>query len=120
MNPENPVIKLCIEGTQAEFQGDVEMARILYQQAWEASMDEYEACIAAHYVAHLQKDPQARFYWNQIALEKANLVKDARAQEFYPSLYLNMGQSYEMLGQHLEARRYYDLAANLGVVHQEN
>ena len=120
MNPENLVIKLCIEGTQAEFQGDVEMARILYQQAWEASMDEYEACIAAHYVAHLQKDPQACFYWNQIALQKANLVKDARAQEFYPSLYLNMGQSYEMLGQHLEARRYYDLAANLGVVHQEN
>ena len=51
MNLDNPVNKLCMEGTQAEFQGGFGNARILYQQAWDAAHDEYGACIAAHYVA---------------------------------------------------------------------
>jgi tetratricopeptide (TPR) repeat protein len=118
MNLDNPAIKLCIEGTQAEFQGQIETARSLYQRAWEAIQDDYEACIAAHYVARLQVNHQERLYWNRIALEKANAVTDDSVQEFYPSLFLNLGQSYELLGNLHEARRYYGLAAELGVIHQ--
>ena len=117
MNPDNPVIKLCMEGTQAEFQGLLPAARSFYQKAWEAAQDDYEACIAAHYVAHLQTDPQERLHWNQVAPEKANAVTDQSVQDFYPSLFLNMGQSYELLGNVSEAKRYYDLAAELGAVH---
>jgi tetratricopeptide (TPR) repeat protein len=118
MNLDNPVIKLCIEGTQAEFQGQIEKARSLYQRAWEVVQDDYDACIAAHYVARHQENPKERLYWNQIALDKANVVTDNSVQEFYPSLFLNMGQSYELLGNLNEAKRYYDLAAELGVIHQ--
>jgi tetratricopeptide (TPR) repeat protein len=118
MNLDNPVIKLCIEGTQAEFQGQIEKARSLYQRAWEVIQDDYDACIAAHYVARHQENPKERLYWNQIALDKANVVTDNSVQEFYPSLFLNMGQSYELLGNLNEAKRYYDLAAELGVIHQ--
>ena len=119
MNPDNPVVKLCIEGTQAEFQGLIAKARSLYQEAWNTAQDDYEACIAAHYVAHLQEDPQERLHWNQVALEKANAVTDQSVQDFYPSLFLNMGQSHELLGNDREAKRYYDLAAALGVIHHD-
>jgi tetratricopeptide (TPR) repeat protein len=118
MDLHNPVIKICIEGTQAEFKGQINRARRLYQQAWEAARDDFEACIAAHYVARHQDDPEKKLYWNQIALERADAVGDGRAQEFYPSLYLNMGHSYELLGNQAEAKRYYDLAAALGVTHR--
>ena len=118
MNLDNPVIKLCIEGTQAEFQGLADQARSLYQKAWEVAQDDYEACIAAHYVARFQENHQDRLYWNQVALDKANAVTDNGVQEFYPSLFLNMGQSYELLGNFSEAKRYYGLAAALGVIHQ--
>jgi tetratricopeptide (TPR) repeat protein len=118
MNPDNPVIKLCIEGSQAEFQGLIEKARSLYQKAWEAAQDDYDACIAAHYVARHQKSYEERLRWNQVALDKTNAVTDNSIQEFYPSLFLNMGQSYELLGNFSEAKQYYDLAAELGVVHQ--
>ena|SRR5215204_2134897 len=118
MNLDNPVIKLCIEGTQAEFQGQIEKARSLYQKAWEAIQDDYDACIAAHYVARHQDNHHERLHWNQVALDKANAIPDSRVQEFYPSLFLNMGQSYELLGDLLEAKRYYDLAADLGVIHK--
>jgi tetratricopeptide (TPR) repeat protein len=113
----NPVIQLCIEGIQAEYLGQVEKARLLYQKAWETAQDDYEACAAAHYVAHLEEDPGQKLMWNQVALEKAQASPDPLVQDFYPSLYLNMGQSYETLGNLEEARRYYDLAEKLGVKH---
>lgn len=118
MNLENPVIKLCMEGTQAEFQGLIDKARSFYQKAWEAAQDDYEACVAAHYVARHQEDHRERLRWNQIALDKANVVNDQSVQGFYPSLFLNMGQSYELLGEFQEAKRYYGLAAELGIIHQ--
>jgi tetratricopeptide (TPR) repeat protein len=118
INLDNPVIGLCIEGTQAEFQGQIEKARSLYQKAWEIVQDDYDACIAAHYVARHQENHQERLHWNQVALDKANAVTDGSIQEFYPSLFLNMSQSYELLGNLSEARRYYNLAAELGVIHQ--
>jgi tetratricopeptide (TPR) repeat protein len=117
MDLNNPVIKLCIEGTQAEFQGQVDRARSFYKKAWEAAQDDYEACIAAHYVARHQDDPQERFHWNQVALNKAQTAGDQRVAEFFPSLYLNMGQSYELLGKNDEAKQYYDLAAEMGIHH---
>jgi hypothetical protein len=118
MDLENPVIKFCVEGTQAEFQGQIDKARSLYQQAWEAVQNDYDACIAAHYMARHQENLNDRLSWNQLALDRANLVKDGSIQDFYPSLYLNMGQSFELLGNDVEAKRYFDLAANLGAIHR--
>lgn len=118
MNPDNPVIKLCLQGTQAELLRQIEQARSFYQQAWQAAQDDYEACIAAHYMARHQDDPHERLHWNQVALDRANAVTDDSVEEFYPSLFLNMGRSYELLGDADEARRYYNLAAELGVIHQ--
>jgi tetratricopeptide (TPR) repeat protein len=119
VEPNNLVIKLCVKGTQAEFRGQIDLAHSYYQKAWESAQDDYEACIAAHYVARHQDDPQQRLHWNQVALDKAKAVEDGRVEEFYPSLYLNMGQSYEFLGKRAEAKQYYDLAAELGVCHQD-
>ncbi len=118
MDVENPVIKLCMEGSRAELEGRAADAHLLYQQAWEVAQDDYEACIAAHYVARHQARPKETLRWNQTALDRAEAVGDARVQAFYPSLYLNMGHAYELLGDPEEAQRYYGLAADLGFPHQ--
>lgn len=118
MNTNNPVIQLCLQGTRAEFERRLEDARKLYQQAWQAHTDDYEACIAAHYVARFQDSPEDTLRWNQAALQHANAVNDDRISEFLPSLYLSLGRSYENLGDADEAERYYGLAAELGVPHQ--
>ena len=120
MDLENPVIKLCLEGTRAEFEGRVEVARALYQQAWEASHDDFEACVAAHYLARFQANPEDFLFWNQESLKHANAIKDDSVKEFYPSLYLNLGRSYELLGNQAEAQRFYELAAELGLIHRSD
>jgi tetratricopeptide (TPR) repeat protein len=118
MDLNNAIVKLCLQGTQAEFEGRNEEACEFYRQAWEAVTDDYEACIAAHYMARCQESPQQIFYWNQVALERAEAVNQERVKDFYPSLYLNMGQSYELLGNRAEAEKYYQQAAVLGARHQ--
>jgi tetratricopeptide (TPR) repeat protein len=118
VDTNDPVIKLCIAGTQAEFQGRVDEARALYLQAWKAASDDYQACIAAHYMARYQENPKEALAWNQEALRRADSVMDDRAKSFYSSLYLNMGQSHELLGEQSQAHKYYELAAALGVAHQ--
>jgi hypothetical protein len=118
MDTSNPVVQLCLQGSRAEFERRLEAARSLYQQAWEARTDDYDACIAAHYLARFQDGPEESLRWNQLALLHAEAADDERVREFYPSLYLNLGRSHEILGNQAEAKRYYDLAAKLGVTHQ--
>ncbi len=111
MDPNNPVVQLCVAGMQAEGEGSYETARHLFQQAWETAQDHFEQCIAAHYVARHQPTPQQTLHWNEEALRHADAVTDGRVQGFYPSLYLNLGHCHEVLGNDREAQRLYDLAA---------
>ncbi len=111
MDADNPVVKLCVVGMEAEGEGRMEEAHALFMLAWEARQDDVDGCIAAHYVARHQPTPEATFHWNQLALQCAERTEDQGVEGFYPSLYLNMGKSYEAMGNESEARRYYDLAA---------
>lgn len=118
MDIDNPVIQLCLQGARAELEHRLDDARQFYLQAWEAQADDYDACIAAHYVARFQETPEETLRWNQLALQHADKVLDGRATDFYPSLYLNLGKSYEDLSDLIRSKIYYQLAAELGVEHQ--
>ncbi len=115
---DSKTLRLCILGTQAEFAGRLEAARNLYRQAWDASRDDYEACVAAHYMARAQDDPAQALHWNEIALTRAEAAGGERVQNFYPSLYVNLGRSHELLGHSEEAREFYRLADDLGLNHE--
>ena len=111
MDPDNPIVRLCAAGMKAEFDGRNTDALALFSQAWEQSTDDFEAAIAAHYVARHQKDAEETLRWNQVALARAEAVGDERVLGFYPSLYLNLGKSHEDLGHRDEARNFYELAS---------
>ena len=104
-------MKLCAAGMAAEGEGRGAEAKALFEQAWAASRDDYEACIAAHYVARHQPTPEAAFEWNERALRRAEAVGDERVRGFLPSLHLNYAHSLEQLGRTSEACAYYDRAA---------
>lgn len=118
MDAENPVVKLCVEGMAAEGEGRQAEARALFRQAWESRTDNYEACVAAHYLARHQESADETLRWNQVALDKAtSLGDDDRVHPFFASLHLNLGRSLEDVDRFAEARAHYRLAAdNLGAV----
>lgn len=111
MEPDNPVVKICAEGMHAEGEGRPEAARELYERAWAQSKDDVEACVAAHYLARQQPSAEETLRWNKEALERADAAADERVRGFYPSLYLNLGKSYEDLGDVGGARSCYETAA---------
>ncbi len=103
LDPTNPVIALCAEGMQLE--GTPELARQRFEQAWALRRDDYDACIAAHFIARHQPTVAATLEWNQLALRHADAVTDDRVRPFMASLLLNLGDSLLASGQVAEARR---------------
>lgn len=110
MDPDNPIVQLCAAGMKAAAAGDSAGASRLFQQAWDESRDDFEASIAAHYVARHQPNAHETLRWNQLALGRAKNAGPEKVRTFYPSLYLNLGKSHEDLGQRGEAAKYYQLA----------
>ena len=111
IDPDNPVIKVCAAGRQAEIASGRAEALALFTEAWEAATDDYDACVAAHFVARHQADPRDMLHWNQVALEHAQTTGDEQVHGFYPSLYLNLGYAFENLGDLAGARRCYSQTA---------
>lgn len=108
-DPENKVVKLCAEGMNVE--GEPEKARALFQQAWDIATSDFEAFTAAHYLARHQNSPEDTLKWNLEALHRAKRVQDDEINQVYPSLYLNVGKSYEDMGDRPQAREHYELAS---------
>lgn len=121
MDADNPVVELCVAGSRAELEGRPEQARALYQRAWKEATNDYEACIAAHYLARFQEGGREALRWNEVALMRAEAAKagdDGRVTSFFPSLYLGLGKAHENLGNEARARHFYSLAQALGATHR--
>ncbi|WP_211840552.1 hypothetical protein [Saccharopolyspora hirsuta] len=111
MDPDNPVVRLCSQGMQAEAEGRDDDAREHFQQAWDRAADDYEASIAAHYLARHQPSPAEALRWNRESLDRAERAADERVTGFFPSLHLNLAKCYQDLDQPDRAREHFALAA---------
>jgi hypothetical protein len=117
MQRESRSVTLCVAGIAAEFERRLDDARTLYKSAWDSVVDDYDACVAAHYVAHLEADPHRALEWNIEALRRAEASSDDRITPFYPSLCVNLGRSYELTGDTEKSGEYYRRASLLGLTH---
>lgn len=111
MDAENPVVALCAEGMAAEADGRDGDARDLFARAWDAARDDYEACVAAHYVARHQDTADDRLAWNAESLARAERVGDDRVAGFFSSLHVNLARAHADLGDPATARVHYGHAA---------
>lgn len=103
IDPANPVVALCAEGMALE--GTPDLASERFARAWTIRRDDYDASIAAHFVARHQSTPAATLEWNKRALRHADAVADDRIRAFLPSLLLNVGDSLLANGHTSEALR---------------
>jgi hypothetical protein len=106
IDPDNPVAKLCAAGMAVE--GDPAAAYPLFVQAWESRRDDYDASIAAHFLARHQPSPADTLHWNQVAAAHAEAVSDDRARPLLASLYLNLADSQLALGDRDDAASTLD------------
>jgi len=98
---DSVVARLCAAGIAID--GDAAAAGALFRQAWDARRDDYEASIAAHFLARHQPSLDESLYWNRVAAEHAEAVTDERAKPLLASLYLNLADNYVALGDSANA-----------------
>ena len=97
IDPMNRVVALCAEGMAIE--GSPADALRLFEQAWALRTDDFEAAVAAHFVARHQPTPADTLRWNALAVHHAECVSDGRAAELLASLYLNLADAHEKLDE---------------------
>ncbi|MEU8720432.1 hypothetical protein [Streptomyces sp. AgN23] len=102
--------------------GNVASARHQLLRLWTTigvAGDPLHRCTLAHYLADLYEDPAQALAWDIRALDAADTVTEQRVQEhhaslhiagFYPSLHLNLADSYRRLGTFDTATEHIDAA----------
>ena len=108
IDPSNPVVALCAEGMALD--GSPADALRCFERAWAARRDDYDAAVAAHYLARHQPTVGDRLHWNTVAAQHAEAVTDGRAHAFFASLYLNLADSQAEAGEAAAARESLERA----------
>ena len=111
-NPNNNVIKLCVQGMDVEGKGKPEEASRLFLQAWNEATDDFEKFIAAHVVARHQRTVADKLQWLETALQFARKIKTDAVQGVFPSLYNNIAKCCEDLSDPDNAKKNYALASS--------
>ncbi|TWD81151.1 hypothetical protein FB561_2255 [Kribbella amoyensis] len=106
----DPVMQEITEAVQLAHAGDSATARDRLLAVWRElgpTGDALHRCSLAHYLADLYEDPAEALVWDVRALDAADSLTDARAQQhtaglqvaaFYPSLHLNLADNFRRLG----------------------
>src|SRR6185312_7525683 len=111
-NPNNPIIKLCLQGMAMEEKGKLEEASNLFLQAWNEATNDFEKFIAAHYVVRHQKNVSDRLKWLETVLQFALKINDDTVKSAFPSLYFDIAKYYEDINNAAEAKKNYELATS--------
>ncbi len=118
----DPVMAAIHAAVAAGRGGDVAAARSGLLAVWAqvgVLGDPLHRCTIGHYLADLYDDPAQALAWDVRALDAADALTDARAQQehaslqvagFYPSLHLNLADNYRRLGSFDAAREQLEHA----------
>lgn len=109
-DPNNVVIKLCMNGMRLEDSGDNEDAITMFHKAWHEATDDYERFIAAYHLARQQKSITVKLKWMETSLQCALNINDDNVKSAYSTLYLNIAKCYEELCDSDNAKRNYELS----------
>ena len=109
-NPNNHVIRLCMEAMGMEEKGRPTEASELFLQAWNETTNDFEKFIAAYYVARHQENPSDKLKWLETTLRFALKINDDTVRSAFPSLYLNIAKCHEELGDPDNAKKNYELS----------
>ncbi len=109
-DPNNTVIKLCMNGMNLEGSGNIEDAITIFQKAWQEATDDYERFIAAYHLTRQQKSITDKLKWMETSLQCALNINDDNVKSAYSTLYFDIAKCYEELSDSNNAKRNYELS----------
>lgn len=119
-NPNNQVVKRCLQGMELEATGQTEEAGSVFLQAWNEATNDFEKFIAAYYVARHQKNNSDKLDWLQTAVQLALKINDHSVKAAFVVLYESMAKCYEELNDPDNANKYKELAKSFSNTPSDN
>ena len=111
-NPNNHVIRLCVQGMEMEGKGMAGEAGKLFLRAWNEATNDFEKFTAAHFVARHQETVSDQLKWLETALQLALKINDISVAGALPSLYFKISKCYEELNDPGNAKKNHDQAVS--------
>ena len=111
-NPNNNIVKRCLQGMGLEEKGKPEEASRIFIQAWNEATNDFEKFLAAYYAARHQENVSDKLKWLEMSLQFALKINDDSVKSAYPSLYLNIAKCYQDLSDLDKAKKNYELATS--------
>jgi len=113
-DPNNNIVKLCIQGMALEESGNAVEAANIFLRAWKEATNDFEKFTAAYYVARHQNTVVERLKWLEESLRRALTINDVTVKAAFPALYTGIARCYEELGQPGKAKENHEKAASFG------
>ncbi len=111
-NPNNNVVKRCLQGMGLEEKGKPEEASRIFIQAWNEATNDFEKFLAAYYAARHQENVSDKLKWLEMSLQFALKINNDSVKSAFPSLYLNIAKCYQDLSDLDKAKKNYELATS--------
>lgn len=115
-NPNNNIIRYCIQAMDMEEKNKPEEAKKLFLQGWAEATNDFEKYLTAFFVARHQDDISDKLQWLETSLQLALKINSDTVHTALPTLYFNIAKCYEGLGDIEKAKKYNDIA----ISHKEN
>ena len=109
-NPNNAVVRLCLQGMAAEESGTPDVASEIFLKAWNEANYDFEKFISAHYVAKSQTHASEKLQWLETTLKFALKINDDSVNSAFCALYANIAKCHEELGSPGKAKEFRDLS----------
>ncbi|HET6228380.1 MAG TPA: NAD(+)--rifampin ADP-ribosyltransferase [Bacteroidia bacterium] len=109
-NPNNPIVKRCLQGMALEEKGNPEEASKIFFQAWNEATNDFEKFLAAYYVSRHQKNTSDKLNWYQTTLQLALKINDVTVNSALSNLYVNIANCYERLNDSDHAKKNFELS----------
>src|SRR5690606_27157736 len=94
-NPNNPIVRLCLQGIAMEESKPAVKARELFFQAWSAVTIVFEKFIAAFFLVRHQSNTSDRLKWLEAALQHGLQAEGEAVRSALTSLHAVIGSCYE-------------------------
>jgi rifampin ADP-ribosylating transferase len=109
-DPNNNIVKLCLQGMAMEENGKPAEASRLFLQAWNEATNDFEKFIAAYYVARHQNNVLDKLTWLETTLQLALKLNNDAVKAALAPLYVSIAKCYEDLNDPVNAKKNYELA----------
>lgn len=111
-NPNNNIVKLCVQGMEFEKNNNPAEAGKTFNQAWNEATHNFEKFLAAYFVSQHQQDVSEKLRWLETSLEFALKINDDCVYSAFPTLYTNIAKCYGNLGDLDKAQRNNEMASS--------